>query len=92
MTGPTPQIEFRPPVWAERGPKSYRDVFFPEVGGFVSCPIYDRLALPPGRQLDGPAVIEERESTVIIGPGGTLRVDDYGNLLADLPATTRVQQ
>ena len=46
----------------------------------------------PGQQLDGPAVIEERESTVIIGPGGTLRVDDYGNLLADLPATTRVQQ
>ena len=92
VTGPAPQIALCPPVWADNGPKSYRDVFFPEVGGFVSCPIYDRLALPPGQQLDGPAVIEERESTVIIGPGGTLRVDDYGNLLADLPATTRVQQ
>jgi N-methylhydantoinase A/oxoprolinase/acetone carboxylase beta subunit len=34
--------------------------------------------------IDGPALIEERESTVIIGPGDRVQVDEFGNLIAEL--------
>ncbi len=36
--------------------------------------VYDRYALRPGTRFDGPAVIEESESTFVIGPGGRAQV------------------
>jgi 5-oxoprolinase (ATP-hydrolysing)/N-methylhydantoinase A len=48
--------------------------------GFVTTPVYDRYALAPGAQLAGPAIIEEREATTIIGPGDSLAVDAGGTL------------
>jgi N-methylhydantoinase A len=40
--------------------------------------------LPPGAAVAGPALIEERESTCVIGPRDTVRVDVHRNLLAEL--------
>ena len=40
--------------------------------------------LGPGAKLRGPAIVEERESTVVIGPRGAARVDDVLNLIAEL--------
>jgi N-methylhydantoinase A/oxoprolinase/acetone carboxylase beta subunit len=86
VSGPRPEIRVAPPGWGKaRGRKGSRPVFFPENDDFVDCPVYDRFALAPGRRLRGPAIIEEPESTVVIGPGGTVLVDDEGNLLATLP-------
>jgi hypothetical protein len=34
-------------------------------------------------------VVEESESTLIVGPGGTVRVDEDGNLLVELPDDSR---
>jgi N-methylhydantoinase A len=56
--------------------KGKRPAYFPEAGGFVEVPIYDRYALGPGVAFRGPAIVEEREATAIIGPGGRCRVDD----------------
>ncbi len=42
--------------------------------------IYARDALPTGASFDGPAVVEGRESTVVVHPGQRVRVDDFGNL------------
>ena len=42
----------------------------------MNTPVYDRYALAPGAQLTGPAIVEERESTAVIGPGGRCRIDD----------------
>jgi N-methylhydantoinase A len=55
--------------------KGTRRAYFAERGGFVETPVYDRYALTPGMTLKGPAIVEERESTAIIGPGGRARVD-----------------
>jgi N-methylhydantoinase A len=66
---------------AERG---QRPVYLPETGGFVEVPVYNRYALHPGSSFEGPAVVEERESTVVIGQGGHCRVDTYGNLRVTL--------
>ena len=62
-------------------PKERRPVHFAEAGGFVDCPIYDRYALRAGARLDGPAVVEELDSTVVVHPGYTVDVDPYGNLI-----------
>src|SRR4051794_5815963 len=86
VSGPRPEIHVAPPGWGgSRARKGSRPVFFPEAGGFVDCPVHDRFALAPGRRLRGPAIVEEPESTVVIGPGGSATVDGEGNLLATLP-------
>ena len=64
--------------------KGSRQVYFPETG-FTDCAVYDRYALRPGDTLEGPAVIEERESTTVIGPGGKVSVDQYLSLICELP-------
>ena len=49
------------------------------------CPVYSRYELPPGSRISGPGVVEEDESTTVIGPGGTLIVDAFGNLVISVP-------
>ena len=48
------------------------------------CPVYDRYRLAAGATIEGPALVEERESTCVIGPDETARVDAAGNLIAEL--------
>src|SRR5262249_11160223 len=55
--------------------KKTRPAYFPESGGYVDTPVYDRYALRPGKGFDGPAIIEERESTAVVGPGARISVD-----------------
>jgi N-methylhydantoinase A len=45
-------------------------------------PVYDRYRLDPGAALEGPAVVEERESTVVLGPEGRAEIDAARNLVA----------
>jgi N-methylhydantoinase A len=63
--------------------KGTRAVYFPG-NGFVESPVYNRYALAPGTALHGPAVVEERESTLVAGPDCRLRVDRYLNLIVDI--------
>jgi N-methylhydantoinase A len=61
--------------------KPDRQVYFPELGGYVPCPIYDRARLPAGARIAGPAVVEEAESTTVLPPSAVADVDRWGNLL-----------
>jgi N-methylhydantoinase A/oxoprolinase/acetone carboxylase beta subunit len=69
---------------ADQALKARRAAYFPEKGGYVETPVYDRYRLSPGVTLVGPAVIEERESTSVLPPGCGARVDDYGSLLVEM--------
>lgn len=60
--------------------KSERRAYFAAAGGYTSAPVYDRYLLPQSAPIAGPAIIEERESTTVIGPGDTLVVDEMSNL------------
>ena len=66
---------------------STRQAYFPDPGGYVACPVYDRYALGSGDVVAGPALFEERESTCVIGAGDTARVDEHLNLVVDLRAS-----
>jgi N-methylhydantoinase A len=45
-------------------------------------PVYDRAALAAGQSVAGPAIVEERETTTVLPPGWTARVDAIGCLIA----------
>jgi N-methylhydantoinase A len=56
--------------------KGSRQAWFAEAAGWVDTPVYDRYALAAGAVFEGPAIVEERESTAVVGPGARCRVDD----------------
>ena len=60
--------------------KGTRQVYFRETGGFEHCPVYDRYLLGQGIAIEGPAVIEETDSTTIVQPGYHAEVDQHGIL------------
>lgn len=61
--------------------KGTRPVFFSELGKYVETPVYDHYALLPGVPVEGPAIIEQRESTVVMGPNATASLDAQHNLI-----------
>lgn len=67
---------------AVRNPrKGSRPVFFAEAGRFVDTPVYDHYALAPGVVVQGPAIVEQRESTVVVGPNASASLDAQFNLI-----------
>jgi len=61
-------------------PKSRREVRF--IDGARRVDVYDRNVLADGQVLDGPAIIEERETTIVVLPGWQARVDADGCIVA----------
>jgi N-methylhydantoinase A len=60
--------------------------YFEEARGAVPTAVYDRYRLRPGDRVEGPAIIEERESTLVVGPGSRVTMDAHGSLIVDPPA------
>ena len=60
-----------------------RNVLF-EGYGWLACAVFDRYALPGGVRFPGPALVEERESTCVVGPGASAVVDEFRNLIVEL--------
>jgi N-methylhydantoinase A len=84
--GPNPAMDFRLPRETNGGGsalKGKRRAYFPEAGGAIETPVYDRYALAPGAAFAGPAIVEERESTLIVGARGRGRVDEHLNIIVE---------
>ncbi|PHZ84596.1 hydantoinase/oxoprolinase family protein [Paremcibacter congregatus] len=60
--------------------KSTRAVYLEDRA--VDVPVYDRRALAAGQEIEGPVIIEERETTAFILPGWTMSVHTDGSLIA----------
>jgi N-methylhydantoinase A len=65
--------------------KGQRPAFFRSAGGFVETTVYDRSRLVVGQEFEGPAVVEEEGSTLVVGPGARASVAPTGNLVVSLP-------
>jgi len=65
-------------------PVGERQAYCPVAGGFVAHAIYERADLSPGFECAGPVIVQENESTTIIGSDGNLSVDMQGSLLVSL--------
>jgi N-methylhydantoinase A len=66
---------------ARQALKGQRAMYIPETGGFQPGAVYDRYALCPGDTVVGPAVVEERESSLVLFPGSSGRVDAHLNMV-----------
>ncbi len=60
--------------------KGHRDAYSEIRAGMVPFAVYDRYGMAPGMVVQGPAIIEERESTTVVDAGGVVEVDDFGTL------------
>jgi N-methylhydantoinase A len=49
-------------------------------------PVLRRAALGPGASIEGPAVVEEKTSTLVLYPGQRAEVDAYLNIKVKLPS------
>lgn len=86
--GPTPDLgkrfDLAGKVGAAQALKGTRKAYDSRKAALSDWPVYDRYALKPGMSVEGPALIEEHESTVVIGAGDRVTVDERLNLIAEL--------
>jgi N-methylhydantoinase A len=61
--------------------KGTRPAYFEERKAFVKTDIYDGDKLMSGNVLEGPCIVEEKMTTVVIPPGNKMRVGEYGDYL-----------
>jgi len=89
-----PRREFRiPPLRQTAGRladcvKGERPAFSLIRKAYIPFTVYDRLKLFPGAQMDGPAIIEEKESTIVVGEDAKASVDEYGFVRIDIMQMT----
>ncbi len=80
--GVTPKPDFKAQELTGRDrdpePVATRPVKFDESAGMVDTPIFDRERLEPGHVVAGPAIIEQFDSTVVVPPGVTAALDEWG--------------
>ncbi len=84
--GPAPQLPHAEITTAGSGPalKGARQAYLPERGAMGEISVYDRYRLRAGDRIDGPALIEERESTCLLRSGEHAIVDAELNLIATI--------
>ncbi len=82
-----------PPVLQPEGsrtgsprPARTRSIWSTDRGEMVEATVIDRYSLAAGARIEGPAVVEERESTAVVGIGGIGELDGFGNLRVEVHA------
>ncbi|MBM3490574.1 MAG: hydantoinase/oxoprolinase family protein [Alphaproteobacteria bacterium] len=86
-TGPEPPLTVvraplpKPGAGTPPAAKGERQAYAPETSGFVTHAVYDRYTLRPGERIGGPALVEENESTCLLGRRAEAVVDEAGNLI-----------
>lgn len=85
VRGPDPdtQLRMRPRDEDMNSLTGYRNAYFPQVDGYVRTAVHDRYRLRPDIEIPGPALIEERESTLVLSPAMTCRVTKDSSILVD---------
>jgi N-methylhydantoinase A len=68
-------------------PRTHRSVRFSRNQDAIDTPVYRREDLGVGQQIDGPVIVEERETTAVIRPGWVVTVAHDGSLIAQRSAS-----
>jgi len=91
-----PSREFRiPPIRQAEGKladciKGERNAFSLVRKGYIPFTVYDRSKLFPGAVIQGPAIVEERESTIIVGEDAKASVDEFGFVWINLNLENKI--
>lgn len=73
-------------AYGDGTPQTTRQVWFAEAGGHVTAPVYQRAALSPSQTIKGPAIIEQLDTTTVMPPFCTARLDGKDNIIITLEA------
>ncbi len=79
-----PKLEKKKGQTLEDAIRGKRDAYSPIAKDFIPYTVYDRYKLFPDAAFRGPAIIEEKESTLIVGEDALVRTDEFGFLWVDL--------
>ncbi|WP_037062745.1 hydantoinase/oxoprolinase family protein [Pseudonocardia acaciae] len=84
--GPRPRARLRFESSADGTPEpiGYREAYFPSEHGYVETAVYDRYRLAVGARITGPALVQERESTLVLPPGAAGTVTEDGSIVVRL--------
>ena len=85
--GKTPKPTFKPEAGTASGPASpasQRQVYFD--GQWHDTKVYNRDELAPGTVIDGPAIVDQLDSTTVVPPYSQARVDGWRNILITVHA------
>jgi N-methylhydantoinase A len=81
---PTPTLTWTPSGDTADGKASEsRAVYFTEFGKYVETPIFDRLQLQPDQSVDGPAIVEQADTTLVLYPGQHAHVHPSGSIIVE---------
>lgn len=64
-------------------PIEQRETYYPQLDEFQKTPVYRREGLV-GYEIDGPAIIEQMDTTIMIEPTQTARTDEFGNIIIEV--------
>jgi N-methylhydantoinase A len=84
VSSPSPELAADDGGRGATGARGRRAIWSPDGGGMVDAEVVERASLSPGDVVTGPAVVQEDESTVVIGAGGTGRVHPSGALVVEI--------
>ncbi len=62
-----------------------REICIDAETGYEPVPVLQRESLPPGFEILGPAIVEQADTTTLIYRNHRARVDEYGNIIIDVP-------
>ena len=87
-TGHVDKARFRPLELAGSDPSQAamgeREVWCSRAKSFRRNVVYDRLGLAPGNVVEGPAIIDQMDTTTVVPAGAVMRVDPYLNLIMEV--------
>ena len=74
-----PSVVERGTSAGDSGVRSSRDVYWEELGTRAPTVVWDGSGLAPGDALDGPAIVELPDTTIVVRPGSSVSIDRFGN-------------
>jgi N-methylhydantoinase A len=83
-----PELRPRQPARVGAEGEGYVEAYFRETG-LATVPRYDGPFLPAGTIVDGPAILREPTTTVVVYPGSRAVVTQHGNYLLELAPDQR---
>jgi N-methylhydantoinase A/oxoprolinase/acetone carboxylase beta subunit len=83
LNGPKPDLTGLAQVQGTSCKREPRNCYF-RGHGWLETQVIDRLSLAPGDEGVGPILIEEPDSTALIGPGDRYQMDQLGNLIIEI--------
>jgi N-methylhydantoinase A len=80
--GVTPKPELKRHELNGGGARAHgsRPVYFDSSDAAVETPLYLRAELPAGARLEGPAIVDQLDSTTVVPPGWRAEVDEWLNI------------